>query len=262
MSNFEGVQKNANSFKPKGPGEPDVLVVKTAAGGYEQGGVQYLEPAKKANTPTLPPDPAPDSGHRGEKELGVSVDRVDRDGGAEYVDVASMLRQTIAQLSGVSGSHKAISELSALADQLEGKSVSSFVHKSANHVQVECPHCHGANRVERSTFGGLQKITCGSCGKGWQQDISLSTFTKSTNPDIAALRKQLLTLTERIRAILAQRAGVLTESSRGGDRFMTKSSDPQQLIKEALQHGVSVPFSGADPRTEVEKTSGKRFQPR
>lgn len=55
-----------------------------------------------------------------------------------------------ARLSGVSGTYKAVSELSALADQLEGKSgkgASGDMHKSAGESRAQCPHCRALNAL-------------------------------------------------------------------------------------------------------------------
>lgn len=90
------------------------------------------------------------------------------------------------------------------------------------------------------------------------------------NPDLAALRKQLLTLTENIRTILARRAGVSTESSGStGSRFVTKDAgsgnDPRQLLKQALDNGRPVSYGGADPfKGDAAKSggSGRKFQTR
>lgn len=147
------------------------------------------------------------------------------------------------------------------SDYLKPKSV----NKSASHAVLVCPFCSGVNHVERNTIGGLQKITCSSCAGNWQQDLALSTFTKSADPTLADLRKQLAMLTERLRGIIARGAGHMIEDShRGGGRFVTKSDDPKKLLKHALDNGVSVPFSGADPRSAAEKSagSGRKFQPR
>lgn len=77
------------------------------------------------------------------------------------------------------------------------------VSKSANSVEVDCPFCHKGNHVERGSVGGLQKVSCDHCGGNWQQDLNLSTFTKS-EPTLADLRKQLAILTERLRGIIAR----------------------------------------------------------
>lgn len=140
---------------------------------------------------------------------------------------------TVAYITGVAN------VLFGLADEIPGTpTFLTRMAKSAS-VEVSCPHCNGANSVERSDVGGLQKITCGSCGKPWQQDVTISTFAKSSgNPDLAALRKQLLTLTENIRTILARRAGVSTGTSGSGSRFVTKAAtgnDPKRLLKAAAR---------------------------
>ena len=88
------------------------------------------------------------------------------------------------------------------------------------------------------------------------------------NPDLAALRKRLAELTATIQGILARRAGVnIDTTGNNGTRFVTKSAggnDPKQLLKHALDNGVAVPFSGADPRSATERASGsgRKFQPR
>lgn len=162
-----------------------------------------------------------------------------------------------------------IDELSETPDFLRPKSVSDFMHKSASsHVEIHCPHCRSANYVELNGVGGLQKFTCTSCAKGWQQDISISAFTKSSaNPELADLKKQLHDLTERIRTLIANRAGVDPLAGRRsgqdhGDRFITKGNDPKQLMKQALDNGLPVQFSGQDPRDAAAKTGGRRFQHR
>lgn len=143
--------------------------------------------------------------------------------------------------------------------------------------ETDCPHCGKAMRIDTSAVSrltGIGTFTCPNCSKKWDGNPSLM-LRKSTpaNPEIAALQKQLLALSEKIRSILARRAGVDPMGGRrtgqdGGERFVTKAvgsgNDPQQLIKQALANGVPVPFSGADPRSEAEKASGsgRRFQAR
>lgn len=118
-NNFSGnIKKNARSFQPQGSGTPDVLVAKTAAGGYEQGGVQYLEPAKKADSPILETDATPRTDGLGERELNLSVDHPDNDGGAKYLagKIARVYRQLVADGAGLE--NLSIEERLALRNRL------------------------------------------------------------------------------------------------------------------------------------------------
>ena len=106
-SNFSGnVRKNSKSFVPRNNGGEDVVVEKTAAGGYGQGGVQYFEPAKKAaDEPVLSTTATPRTDGKGESELNLSgrVTHDDRDGGAQYLAsrIAREYRQILARVGGV-----------------------------------------------------------------------------------------------------------------------------------------------------------------
>lgn len=236
-NNFEGnVKKNANSFKPQTRAN-DGGVGKTVAGLWP--GQEPVTVFEKAG-PVLDTDKAPDAGHRGERELGVSVDRIDRDGGAEYTDPASVIRQSIAQLSGLTdtSSTEAIKRLSELADQIEGKNT------------VTRPYSDYVGRVGADYLKPVHKSAEPSL-----EDVK------------AELNKQVAILTERLRGLIARGAGVEVTERSGAGRFVTKAAsgnDPKRLLKQALDNGVAVPFSGADPRSEAERASGsgRKFQTR
>lgn len=138
---------------------------------------------------------------------------------------------------------------------------------------TDCPHCHKAMRIDMSavsTLSGMGTFTCPHCSKKWDGSPSLMLRKDApANPDLADLKKQLAIQVERLRQIIARGAGHMIESeSNRGQRFVTKDAgsgnDPKRLLKHALDNGVAVPFSGADPRSAAEKASGsdRKFQPR
>lgn len=406
MSNFEGIQKGGRTFRPQG--QPRVTF-------------------EKANQPVLDTDKAPDAGHRGERELGVTVDRIDRDGQARYLagKISRVYRQIVSdgadlenlsreqrrnlrdQLiqgvydgdgqhpSGEAGSTSQTNTLAyitsvanvlfGLADEIPGTPTfltrsegGTLVKSYGTGVTLFVPilrkdatlrEVHGviaeetpdkaneifdyassepyfrkwsADALERTTAAGLpasfgnvrsqhsanavgkltsiefdsankripvvakivdddtwRKIQAGvltgfSIGGSYLNKWGDGQYTRYTakpaevsivdnpcmpgatfsmvkdapaNPELAALKKQLGELTEKIRMIIARRAGVVSSGSNGsGSRFVNKGAgnDPKQLLKHALDNGVAVPFSGADPRSEGERASGsgRRFQPR
>lgn len=328
MSNFSGVQKNAKPFQPRSATDgQEAGVGRVVAGVYA--GQDAPVVFEKTDSPVLDTTPIPNSGTRGERELGLSpgaVEHVDSSGKAVYLagQIARVYRQITAdgagietlsreerrklrdelvervgatadgaqQTEGDSASAQAtrryvtevasllfglIDELSETPAFLRGdtytpdglgiKSVADFMHKSATDtVTANCPHCGAAHTFEKaSVSGGLQPFTCSNCSKSWRQDLSISsTFTKSANPELASLRKQLHDLTERIRQLLAARAGVSSGSNDRGNRFITKNAgnvDPaREALDKALNAGVRVSVPGENPFAN--KTSGARFQPR